>query len=205
MEKRVFDFFSYRRSFDTIRTLFWGCLASLVWFKQFFSRKKYYNWDFKGLIFLCPGETFTVCCHRTGPFLHIYNTKHPKVYLFSLLGYVANKKSQLFINSIKIAVSLAVEISKLVYSFSTNPKTVTNAYFGYYFCIWLKIGTLHAFLFWRSLQNICNHKTMKSFGPNHAFFWEKSIFFKRFPGTSHFKRCPKKYENFKKLEKLSLL
>ena len=57
------------------------------------------------------------------------------------------KKSQLFINSIKIAVSLAVEISKLVYSFSTNPKTVPNAYFGYDFCILLKIGTLHAFFF----------------------------------------------------------
>ena len=147
-------FFSYRRSFDTIRTLFWGCLASLVWFKRFFSGKKYYNWDFKGLIFLCPGETFRVCCHRTGAFLQIYNVKHPKVYLFSLLGYAANKKSQLLLNSIKILVSLAVEISKLVYSFGTNPKTVPNAYFGYNFCILLKIGTLHAFFLKESSEYI---------------------------------------------------
>ena len=159
------------RRFFTIQTLFWGYLASLISFKCFFSGKKYHNWHFKGLIFLCPGETFTLCCHRTGAFLQTYNAKHPKVYLFSLLGYVANKKSQLFINSIKIAVSLDVEISKLVYSFTTNRKTVPNAYFGYNFCIWLKIGTLHALFFLRSLQNISNHKKMKSFGPNHIFFW----------------------------------
>ena len=46
---------------------------------------------------------------------------------------------------------------------------------------------------------------MKLYEPNHAFFLEKSNFFKRFPGTSHFKRCPKKYENLKNSEKLSLL
>ena len=40
---------------------------------------------------------------------------------------------------------------------------------------------------------------------NHAFLGEKSIFFKRFPGTSYFKSCQKKYENFKNVKKLSLL
>ena len=193
------------RRFYTIQTLFWGCLASLISFKWFFSGKKYHNWHFKGLIFLCPGETFTVCCHRTGAFLHTYNAKHLKLYLFSLLGYITNKKQSNF-HQVYLNCSLTGWRNiKIKYSFSTIPKTVPNAYFVYNFCIWLKIGALNASFFWRSIQNISNHMKMKLYEPNHAFFLEKSNFFKRFPGTSHFKRCPKKYENLKNSEKLSLL
>ena len=142
---------------------------------------------------MCPGETFTVYCHRTEAFLHIYNAKHPKVYLFSLLGYITNKKKSNF-HQVYLNCSLTGWRNiKIKYSFSTIPKTVPNAYFGYNFCIWLKIGALNASFFWRSIQNISNHMKMKLYEPNHAFFLEKSNFFKRFPGTSHFKRCPKKY------------
>ena len=132
------------RRFYTIQTLFWGCLASLISFKWFFSGKKYHNWHFKGLIFLCPGETFTVRCHRTGAFLHTYNAKHLKLYLFSLLGYITNKKQSNF-HQVYLNCSLTGWRNiKIKYSFSTIPKTVPNAYFGYNFCIWLKIGALNA-------------------------------------------------------------
>ena len=154
---------------------------------------------------MCPGETFRVCCHRTGAFLQIYNAKHPKVYLFSLLGYTANKKSQLFINSIRIVVSLAVEISKLVYSFGTNPKTVPNAYFGFNFCILSKIGTLHAFFSEGVFRINLIIKNVVIWTKSCIFLGKIYFFFKRFPGTPHFKTCPKNYENFKKLERLSLL
>ena len=141
---------------------------------------------------MCPGETFTVCCHRTGAFLHTYNAKQLKLYLFSLLGYITNKKKSNF-HQVYLNCSLTGWRNiKIKYSFSTIPKTVPNAYFGYNFCIWLNIG---AFCL-RSIQNISNHMKMKLYEPNHAFFLEKSIFFKRFPGTSYFKRCPKIYENF---------
>ena len=52
----VFDFFSYRRNFYSIRTLFWGCLASLVWFKWFFLGRNITIEILRSYFFCVPGK-----------------------------------------------------------------------------------------------------------------------------------------------------